>query len=64
MNALDARATSPDDAEVPDDALGTAAGEAVDSTTTAPDGPADPPTTAGRDVELLPAPTAVAAVAE
>ena len=64
MNALDARATSPDDAEGPDDAHGAAIGEAVDSTTRAPDGPADPPPSAGRDVEPLPAPTAVAAVAE
>jgi hypothetical protein len=64
MNALDARATTPDDAEDPDDAHGAAVGGAVDSTTSAPDGPADPPPSAGRDVELLPAPTAVAAVAE
>ncbi len=64
MNALDARATSPDDAEGPDDAHGAGIGEAVDSTTRAPDGPADPPPSAGRDVEPLPAPTAVAAVAE
>ena len=42
MNALDARATSPDDAEGPDVAHGAAIGEAVDSTTRAPDGPADP----------------------
>ena len=64
MNALDARATSPDDAEVPEDALGTAVGEAVDSTTTAPEGPADPPSSAGRDAEPLSAAAAVAAVAE
>jgi hypothetical protein len=64
MNALDARATSPEDAEGPDDPHGAAIGEAVDSTTRAPDGPADPPPSAGRDVEPLPAPTAVAAVAE
>ena len=64
MNALDARATSPDDAEVSDDVLGTAVGEAVDSTTGAQDGPADPPPSAGRDVEPLPAPATVAAVAE
>ncbi|MCK6432905.1 MAG: DUF1845 domain-containing protein, partial [Aquabacterium sp.] len=64
MNALDARATSPDDAEGPDVAHGAAIGEAVDSTTRAPDGPAEPPPSAGRDVELLPAPAAVAAVAE
>jgi hypothetical protein len=64
MNALDARAASPDDAEGPDDAHGAAIGEVVDSTTRAPDGPADPPPSAGRDAELLPAPAAVAAVAE
>ena len=64
MNALDARATSPEDAEGPDDAHGAAIGEAVDSTTTAPEGPADPPSSAGPDVELPPAPVAVAAVAE
>ena len=43
---------------------GTAIGEAVDSTTAAAEGPADPPSSAGPDVELLPAPVAVAAVAE
>jgi hypothetical protein len=64
MNALDARAVSPDDAEGPADAHGAAIGEAVDSTTRAQDGPADPPPSAGRDVEPLPAPAAVAAVAE
>jgi len=64
MNALDARATSPNDAEGPDDAHGAAIGEAVDSTTAAPAGPAESPPSAGRDVEPLPAPTAVAAVAE
>ena len=47
MNALDARAVSPDDAEGPDDAHGAAIGEVVDSTTRAPDGPADPPPSAG-----------------
>jgi len=64
MNALDARATSPEDAEGPDEVHGAAIGEALDPTTTAPEGPADPPLSAGRDVELLPAPVAVAAVAE
>ena len=64
MNALDARAIAPDDAEGPDDAHGAAIGEVVDSTTRAPDGPADPSPSAGRDVELLPGPAAVAAVAE
>ena len=63
MNALDARAASPDDAEGPDDAHGAAIGEAVDSTTRHR---TDPQilTVSGRDVELLPAPAAVAAVAE
>jgi hypothetical protein len=64
MNALDARATSPDDAEGPEDAHGAAIGEVVDSTTRAQDGPADPSPSAGRDVELLPAPASVAAVTE
>jgi hypothetical protein len=64
MNALDARATPPDDVEGPDDAHGASVGGAVDSTTGAPDGPADPPPIAGREVEPLPAPAAVAAVAE